>query len=238
MNINALAIPGAIVLAGVIIAGAVIFSSGGFPTGSDSAPAASSDKQATEQFSGFRPVTKEDHIRGSINADVFIIEYSDTECPFCKRFHSTLQQIMDEYEKSGQVAWVYRHFPIPQLHSKAEQEAVATECAAELGGNDSFWAYTDRIYEITPSNNGLDLNLLPEIAEEIGLNRSDFEACLVDEDESILDKIRTDRDEAIATGGRGTPHSLVIIGNKIFPIQGAQPFETVKATIEQALDSL
>ena len=59
-------------------------------------------------------------------------------------------------EKGDQVAWVYRHYPIPELHPKAFHEAEATECAWEQGGNSTFWKYIDKIFEITPSNNGLD----------------------------------------------------------------------------------
>jgi protein-disulfide isomerase len=106
------------------------------------------------------PVTEKDHITGNPQADVVLIEYSDTECPFCKRFHETMIQVMAEYGASGKVAWVYRHFPLDALHSKARHEAEATECATELGGNEKFWAYLNKLEEITPSNNGLDASLL------------------------------------------------------------------------------
>ena len=98
-----------------------------------------------------------------------VVEFSDLECPFCKRFHATMQQTVAAY--GGQVAWVYRHFPIDQLHSKAPKEAEATECAAELGGNDKFWAYTNRLMEVTPANNGLILPNLPRLQYSSGLMR-------------------------------------------------------------------
>src|SRR3546814_20902810 len=63
------------------------------------------------------------------------IEFSDFESPFCKGFHRTMGQVMEEYGQDGKVAWVYRHFPIDSIHSKARKEAQASECAAELGGN-------------------------------------------------------------------------------------------------------
>ncbi len=106
------------------------------------------------------PVTDKDHIAGNAQADIIIVEYSDTECPFCKKFHETMIQVMDEYGKSGKVAWVYRHFPLDALHKKARKEAEATECAAELGGNDKFWEYLNLMMKITPANDQLDLNLL------------------------------------------------------------------------------
>lgn len=101
-------------------------------------------------------VTAADHIKGSINAPVKIVEYSDLECPFCKMFHATLQEIISDPEYKDKVAWVYRHFPLTQLHSKAPKEAEATECAAEVGGNEGFWKFVDKINEITPANNKLD----------------------------------------------------------------------------------
>ncbi|MEK7118005.1 MAG: thioredoxin domain-containing protein [Patescibacteria group bacterium] len=111
----------------------------------------------------------EDHVLGNTNADVLMVEYSDPECPFCKRFHETMHQVVDHYGKNGNVAWVYRHYPIDQLHSKARKEAEAMECASEQGGNDAFWKYADKLFEVTPSNNGLDAAQLPVIAAMVGL---------------------------------------------------------------------
>src|SRR3990172_10709350 len=111
---------------------------------------------------------QDDHIRGDKNARMLLIEYSDLECPFCKRFHPTAQQLVDEY--NGQVVWVYRHFPLDQIHQKADKEAEAVECAYELAGNDGFWKLTDKIFEVTPSNNGLNLDNLPKLAGDVLLN--------------------------------------------------------------------
>ena len=185
-----------------------------------------------------KPVDGEDHIRGNPNAPVKLVEFSDFECPFCKRFHPIMKRLMEEYGKEGKVAWVYRHFPIDSLHSKARKEAQAAECANELGGNDAFWAYTDRLYEVTPSNNRLDLAVLPRIAEEIGLDRAKFEACLEGDSRGgkYANHIEADVQDAAASGGTGTPYSLVIAPNgKTFPINGAQPYAAVKSIIDLAL---
>lgn len=91
------------------------------------------------------PVSAADHIRGDINAPVKIIQYSDIDCPFCKRFHGTMQEVMDSYGKDGKVAWVMRHFPLTQLHPDAFNKAEASECVAELGGNDKFWKFVDTL---------------------------------------------------------------------------------------------
>ncbi len=111
----------------------------------------------TKSLENMKPVTSSDHIFGDVNAPVKVVFYSDLECPFCKSFHETMTQIMNSsYGKDGKVAWVYRHFPLKQLHSKAPKEAEAAECAAELGGNDAFWKFINKINEVTPANNKLD----------------------------------------------------------------------------------
>ena len=179
-----------------------------------------------------RPVTPRDHIRGSPDAPVKIVEFGDTECPMCKRFHPTLQRIVQEYP--GKVAWVFRHFPIDDIHPKARKEAEATECANELGGNEKFWAYLDRLYAITPSNDRLDPTELPRIAEHIGLNRTQFESCL--QSGRHAQRVEADVADALAAGATGTPYTVVIAPNgRLFAILGAQPYATVKLVVDIAL---
>ena len=95
------------------------------------------DKQNSIQLA---PVTDKDWIRGKKDAKITLVEFSDTECPYCKKIHPALKRIVEE---NPEVRWVYRHFPLVSLHSKAPKEAEALECAGELGGNDAFWAYLD-----------------------------------------------------------------------------------------------
>lgn len=227
---NNLAIPIAIVLAGVLIAGAVYFTNGKNAAAVENPQAAA----PTGDLEAMKAVSNEDHIRGNPDAPVKIVEYSDTECPFCKRFHSTMQQVMSEYGKANTVAWVYRHFPLDQLHKKARKEAEATECAGELGGNDKFWAYLDRLMEITPANDGLDLAELPKIAQYVGLDTAKFNECL--SSGKFAQKIEEYVQNAVATGGNGTPWSIVVAkSGKKYPLSGAQPYESVKQLIEIAL---
>lgn len=236
---NPYVVPAAIVLAGALVASSIIYSRIPAP-GSQTA----SLGRATEETAGqtapravenIRPVTSRDHIRGNPEAPVKIVEFSDLECPFCKRFNDTLLQALAEYGKEGKVAWVYRHFPLDSLHSKARKEAEATECAAALGGNEKFWAYIDRLFEITPSNNNLDLIQLPQIAQEVGLDRKRFEQCLATS-EKFAQRIEEDYQDAVASGGAGTPYSIVIApdGKKLV-ISGAQPYAVVKNIIQSAL---
>ncbi|HEY4475928.1 MAG TPA: DsbA family protein [Candidatus Paceibacterota bacterium] len=219
-------IPVAIMAAGIFIAGAVVYGpvlrEGGVSTKSPSAGTPSVPGVPVEV-----QVADQDHIRGNVAAPVTIVEFSDLECPFCKSFHPTVKLALAEY--GDKVRWVYKHFPLDQLHPKADKEAEAAECAGELGGNDMFWKYVDRVFEITPSNNGLDLTLLPQIAQDLGLNRSAFEACL--NSGRYADRVEEDYQQGVLAGVNGTPASFV---NGVL-VSGAVPYETLKAAIEAAL---
>jgi protein-disulfide isomerase len=107
--------------------------------GTDSTPSTAQDAGTVSPID-----PKTDHIRGNPNASVAVIEYSDYQCPFCKAVHPTYQKIMDTY--GDDVMWVYRHYPLP-FHPHAQKAAEGGECAAELGGNDAFWKYTDQLFE-------------------------------------------------------------------------------------------
>ena len=230
---NNLAVPVAIVIAGALIAGAVYWSAREESVAIAPSPLARAGN--TAGLENMNPIEDSDHIRGNPNAPVKIIEYSDMECPFCKRFHSTMQQVMDEYGKDGKAAWVYRHFPLDSIHSQARTEAVASECANRLGGNDAFWKYTDRFFELTPSNNQTNIaTVLPQIVREIGLDETKFNLCLASKK---YDKhIQDDLDNATATGGNGTPWNIIVTASgKKYPLSGAQPYEAVKQLIELAL---
>ena len=191
--------------------------------------------EAGARAATLRPVAKgRDHIRGNPAAPVTLIEYSDFECPFCKSFHPTVKKLVDE--SNGQVRWVYRHFPLDQIHPvKARKEAAASECAAELGGNDAFWKFADRFYELTPSNNRTDIDtVLPQIAREIGLDAAKFASCLASGRHDR--RVEEDLQNAFATGGRGTPWTIIVSkSGKMYPLSGAQPYAAVKQLVELAL---
>lgn len=222
-----------IIVAGLIIAGAVMLTNKGNVPQNNNNPSGNTDNSGEQaSLDQMEPVTDMDHIRGDINAPVVIVEYSDTECPFCKQAHMTIKEVVDSY--NGQVAWVYRHFPLFQIHPKAPIEARATECVAELGGEEAFWTFLDRIYEVTPSNNGLDHAELPNIAEFAGVDKGQFEECFASN--KYEDKVQSQYDDAVSTGGRGTPWSIVIgpNGEKV-SVNGAQPKEAWISIIDGML---
>jgi protein-disulfide isomerase len=226
-------VPVAIIFAGLLIAFAIYYSTmkalGGYNEYGNQAQ----QQQPTGDLESMRPVDpKADHIKGNPNAKVFIVEYSDSECPFCKVLHKTMNQLMSEVGNNGDVAWVYRQFPLDGLHRKARKEAVAMECAADQGGNVAFWKYTDRLFEVTTSNDGLDEKELPKIAQFTGLNVAQFNTCLTSGkfDKKVEDEVQN----AAATGGNGTPWSIVVGPNgKKLPMNGAVPLDTIKGMIKE-----
>ncbi|HEY4507823.1 MAG TPA: DsbA family protein [Candidatus Paceibacterota bacterium] len=225
---SSVAIPAAIVVAGLIIAAAVFFTRGAAPAGTTAAkPAAAGDPKAVAA------VTAADHIRGSLDAPVKVVEYSDIDCPFCQRVHPTLKQLQAEY--GDKVAWVYRHNPITGLHPNAETKAIATECVAKLAGNDAFWKFLDAVTEDTaPGRN--DLTRLPALAAEAGVtDAAAFKECL--DSKEGLSKIKADMANAAATGGRGTPWTIVVSkdGKEAVAVSGAQPIDAFKAAVDSIL---
>jgi len=230
-----LSLPVSIIIAGLLIAGGIYMN--GRVTKIN--PTVTQKQQIASQNLGdtMRPIDANDHILGSSKARVLVVEYSDTECPFCKVFHATMNTIMQEYGKDGEVAWVYRHFPIEQLHSKAFKESQATECAAQLGGNSKFWEYINKVYELTPSNDGLDPKELTNIATGVGLSSTPFNTCL--ESGEFDAKIKADMQNALELDAGGTPYSLVVDTkkNEFYPIKGAYPYAQVKQAIDLILKS-
>ncbi len=134
---NSLTIPVAIALGGVIVAVAVYAS---MPKTSPT---------DTGNAALVRAVGATDHILGNPAAPVMIVEYSDFDCTYCKDIHETLHQIIANEGASGKVAWVFREFPLTEIHPNAFSHARAAECIAKTTGNDAFWKYTNRIFEIT-----------------------------------------------------------------------------------------
>lgn len=228
---NSWGVPIAIVIAGGLIALALYFGGGrANQVASTNQAAAPLPTALAPSIGDIRPVTADDYVRGPATAKVTVIEYSDLECPFCKRFHPTMQQLVAEYPND--VRWVYRHFPLEQLHQQAPKEAEAVECAQEQGKG---WELIDKIYEVTTSNNSLDLKTLPTLARQVGVvNIAQFESCVAAD--KYKSQIDNDIADAQSAGGRGTPYSVIMgpNGAKV-PINGAQPYATVKAAVAKFL---
>lgn len=231
MQKNSLGIPIAIVVAAALVAGAIYVS--GRDGNSGTRGGNEQNVPNAEQELVVAPVTENDHIRGNPNAPIILVEYSDYDCPFCKRFHETMNQVMAEYGTEGKVAWVYRHFPLVSLHPNAPRIAEASECVAEIAGNEAFWTFSDLVFQERGMNDPTDISRLPEFAEQAGADRGQFELCL--NSGKYTDAIAEDVEGAIAAGGTGTPHTVVLVGDQQGVISGAQEFPTVKQILDELL---
>ncbi len=187
-------------------------------------------------YGDVRAVSGDDNVRGDNNAKLTLVEYSDYECPFCKTFHPTMQRVLDEY--NGQVAWVYRHFPL-SFHANAAKEAEAALCINDLGGNDKFWEFTDAIFERTASNGtGFALDQLAPLAKELGVNEAKFTECL--NSGQMAARVTADLADGQGAGASGTPTTFIVgsDGKTITAIPGALPYDQIKTQLDQILASL
>jgi len=229
-------IPVAIICGFAMIAIAIFFTNQG----------ASNSEQATNQTPGdipeeltdgvARSVDETDYILGNPNAPIVMIEYSDYDCPFCKQFHNTMHQIMDEYGVTGRIAWVYRQFPLAELHPNSPKISEAALCVGDIGGNDAFWTFSDLIYDGRNLNQGTNVTKLMQYAENSGVERSQYSACMNEGrmKQVVEDSIRDGYD----AGARGTPYTILLVGNQQAVINGAQPYDVVKGIVENLIDQL
>lgn len=218
-------IPGAILVAGALIAGAVFYSN--------------NPSLETANPSGNQPTVKaevsadDDPFLGPKNAKVIIIEFSDFQCPFCRSFwRSTLSQIKNEYIDSGKsVRFVYRDFPLSSIHPLAQKYAEAAECAEDQG---KFWQMHDKIFEEQDklgqgTIGSYAVNDIKNWATSLGLKSSEFNQCL--DSGKYTSEVEKDFNDGRQAGVNGTP-TFFINGQVLV---GAQPFESFKTIIDQEL---
>jgi protein-disulfide isomerase len=220
-------------LLGVIVGYGLATAHIGLPAGAPAPAAAPSAPTAPAAAGPVKPVDASDHVRGDKNAKISLIEYSDYECPFCKRHHPTMLKLFETYKND--VNWVYRHFPL-SFHQNAQKEAEASECVAELGGNDAFWNFTDKIYERTTSNGtGFALDKLGPLAKEVGVDQAKFQTCLDSGKYATL--VQDEESGGVSAGIHGTP-GTVIYDNETKEsklVSGAVSFDSFKASIDAML---
>lgn len=187
-----------------------------------------SGKLASDQAAKLPKVTQADHLRGSLNAPVILIEYSDYYCPFCSRFHVTAKQVLSDY--GDQIAWVYRHFPLDQLHPHARALAELSECVTELAGDDAFWLFTDATYESVPADPAAAINL----AVSQGINKDSLQKCY--DDGQFKSKVEDQYQTGLAAGVTGTPGNFIVNqAGDTWKLPGAVPLENLKTVIDEAL---
>lgn len=227
-------------LAGFVLVGSYLFSGKSPVTSPNSLAQGDPNTQVPNPNQPSQPPAKvdialksSDYVRGSAEAPVTIFEYSDLECPFCKRFHPAMQQLMNEY--AGRVRWVYRHYPLDitcnsfmanQLHPNACQASAAAECVGKLAGGEKFWNFIDALLsdEAAP-----DRAKVIAVAKSLGVSESALTSCMTTSE--ITSKVQTDIQEGSSYGVQGTPTSFV----NGTPVEGAVSYEQLKSVVEQAL---
>jgi len=171
---------------------------------------------------------------GRKDAPVTMIEFSDYQCPFCKRFfENTLPTIKTQYVDTGKVRYVFRDFPLDRIHPQARKAAEAAHCAGEQG---KYWEMHDLLFQ---NQRALQVEKLKEYARSLeGLEPSAFDTCL---DEGTYGaEVQKDYDDGTAAGIRGTPGFFIGrtgSGDTIRGtfIRGAQPFQAFNQEIERQL---
>jgi protein-disulfide isomerase len=182
----------------------------------------------------------DDPILGDKNAPITIIEFSDYECPFCKRhFESTHPELVKRYIDTGKVKLVFRDFPLSFHDPMATKEAVAATCAREQGGDKKYFEFHDEIFKRTTSNGkGLDDAKIQTIASDLKLNMKTFTSCL--SNTAKADEVKKDVADGSAAGASGTPTFLIGKSTSDGKIDGdllvgAQPFAAFQAVIDPLL---
>ncbi len=212
-----------ILIAGVIIAGAVVFSNmhGAAPA---VAAQAGAQQAPTTQTNVPAPMADE-HIIGSPTAPLVLIEYSDFECPFCSMLDPTLKRIVAE--SNGQIAWVYRHFPLTTIHPQAMPAALASECIEEQLGNDGFWKFADTMFA---NQQQMSPTYYEQVAKTLGADVTKFKSCVASQ--KYLSKITANSNEATQNGGQGTPYTVLYDKKGQVGVSGALPYETFTSVIK------
>ncbi len=216
-------IPGAIVLAGIILAITIY------------------EVRTTHNASGaagnpsmVRPVSLKDHVLGNPNAPVVVVEYADMDSDFSKQMQATMEQIMTEYAAGGKVAWVYRHFPLTTLHENAESHAEAAECAALLGRPDAFWRFIDALQADPSFGIGLSTDQYGPILSQLSVNGDGFATCL--SSGRFQKAVFQDYGNALDSGAEGSPYSVILIkGQKPATVNGTLSYEQMKLLIDQSI---
>ncbi len=218
-------IPLAIVLGGMIVAAAVYVS-------------VHRPERSTSSGQGnpadVRPVGPNDHILGNPAAPVQIVEYADFDCAYCKSFSTTLHSVIASEGTNGSINWVFREFPLTEIHPTALEDAQAAECAAAVGGNDAFWKFADLLFANQPA----DPQNYGAYAAQAGIESDAFATCLANASSTVSARIMADRANALAAGARGTPYSLILVrGQSPIVMDGAYSYAAVEQLVNQALRS-
>ena len=206
-----------IILAGVIIAGAIVFTNV-HTNQNAAAEGAALGAVPSPSALNVRPPVASEHIIGSPDAPIVLVEYSDFQCPYCSLVYPTIKKIVDGSQ--GKIAWVYRQFPLTSIHPEANPAALASECITEQLGNAGFWKYFDAVF----TNQGsLSQSYSASLLKQFGGDSAKYDVCVASK--KYQSKIDSDTTEAGQNGGNGTPFTIVVNTktHKMIPLSGALP---------------
>ena len=180
----------------------------------------------------------DDPVLGNPDAPVTVVEFSDYECPFCKRhYEQTYAQLKTNYIDTGKVKLVFRDLPLSFHDPLATKQAIAANCAREQGNDETYFKMHDAIFELTSSNgSGMTMDQLYGLGTKIGINEANFKTCI--DTDKYKDEVAKDLADAGASGATGTP-SFVIgksgseVSGKL--IVGAQPYAAFQTEIDALL---
>lgn len=176
---------------------------------------------APPEFVRYDIPTENAYSIGPTDAPITIVEFSDYQCPFCRRWHQQVYEpLMAAYP--GKIRLVYRHLPLTSIHPDAFSAAEAAMCAGE---QNAYWDYHDKLFDGESLGNSVYL----QYARDLGLNMDTFEACL--NDRKYQEAVQNDSDFAINLGIRSTP-TFFING---LAVVGAQPLDVFKQVIDKEL---
>lgn len=222
--------PLAIIIASVIIAGGLM-GYGAIMQGG------SAGKATLAMFKG-KAIDAADYIEGKENSKVIVVEYSDPECPFCVQLSPTIEKIRSDY--AGKIAFVYRHFPLTQIHKNAFDESRAIACAGKIGGTTKYYEYIDTLYRYKMSKQTATLPSTgkEDFARAVGLDMSAFGTCM--KDNQTAQAITDSTNDGVIAGVQGTPSTFILVKTKkgyeqVTMIDGARQMEFFKAAIDEAL---
>lgn len=178
-------------------------------------------------------LTDNERVYGNPKARFTIVEYSDLECPYCKRFHDTPKEIVDA--SKGNINWQWKDFPLSMHGKTAIDEALAAKCVSEQNGNRAFWVFIDEVFGDTRTNGG-GVTDLDGLIEGVGADTDKVRSCMEDPDtrKALSDSLA----KGTSLGITGTPAVFIVdnvTGNNHM-LQGAQPASAIVSVIRQMYD--
>lgn len=194
-------------------------------------------KKDIQEVAGGMSIGKSQYL-GDKKAKVAIVEFSDMECPFCKKYHTeTFAKIRSEYIDTGKVVYVYKNYPLPFHDPIATDQALAGKCVARDLGNEKFFEFVGKIYQTTNSNKGIEREKIFDLASEVGADKDKIKQCT--DTKEFANEIGEDMNAAEEFGINGTPGFYIgkVADDKVNGkvLSGALLFEVFKDRLDREI---